>query len=83
MTARKATLPVWAEQTAFELKFPQEAWLSLDDGSDGRPNYWFMDVDERAPDDENAFMRTQSACRTSSSACRGSPLHPSLRGHFD
>ncbi|WP_407116151.1 3'-5' exonuclease [Bradyrhizobium sp. LMG 9283] len=59
-TARKPTLRVWAEQTAFELKDSlKRRGYRWNDGSDGRPKSWFRDVDETALDDEIAFLRTQ------------------------
>ena len=59
-TARKPTMRVWAEQTAFELKDSlKRRGYRWNDGSDGRPKSWFRDVDETALDDEIAFLRTQ------------------------
>ncbi|WP_061849777.1 3'-5' exonuclease [Bradyrhizobium sp. DOA1] len=59
-TARKPTLRVWAEQTPFELKDSlKRRGYRWNDGSDGRPKSWFIDVDETALDDEIAFLRTQ------------------------
>lgn len=59
-TARKPTLLVWAEQTAFELKDSlKRRGYRWNDGSDGRPKSWFIDVDETALDGEIAFLRTQ------------------------
>ncbi|WIW44858.1 3'-5' exonuclease [Bradyrhizobium sp. 62B] len=59
-TARKPTMRVWAEQTAFELKDSlKRRGYRWNDGSDGRPKSWFIDVDETALEDEIAFLRTQ------------------------
>lgn len=59
-TARKSTLRVWAEQTAFDLKDSlKRRGYRWNDGSDGRPKSWFVDVDESDLDDEIAFLRTQ------------------------
>lgn len=59
-TARKPTLRVWAEQTAFDLKDSlKRRGYRWNDGSDGRPKSWFIDIDETALDDEIAFLRTQ------------------------
>ncbi|MGX1167075.1 DNA polymerase-3 subunit epsilon [Bradyrhizobium sp. USDA 372] len=59
-TARKPTMRVWAEQTAFELKDSlKRRGYRWNDGSDGRPKSWFIDVHEAALDDEIAFLRTQ------------------------
>lgn len=58
--ARKPTLRVWAEQTAFELKDSlKRRGYRWNDGSDGRPKSWYIDVDETALDDEIAFLRTE------------------------
>ena len=63
-TARKATLRVWAEQSAFELKDSlKRRGFRWNDGSDGRPKSWFIDVDETALDDEIAFLRTEIYAR--------------------
>ncbi|WP_298884981.1 3'-5' exonuclease [uncultured Bradyrhizobium sp.] len=59
-TARKPTLRVWAEQTAFELKDSlKRRGYRWNDGSDGRPKSWFIDIDDTAIEDEIAFLRTQ------------------------
>src|SRR4051794_5958547 len=55
-TARKPTLRVWAEQTPFELKDSlKRRGYRWNDGSDGRPKSWFIDVDETALKDEIRF----------------------------
>lgn len=59
-TARRPTMRVWAEQTAFELKESlKRRGYRWNDGSDGRPKSWFVDVGEIALDDEIAFLRSQ------------------------
>ncbi|MDI3560641.1 3'-5' exonuclease [Bradyrhizobium sp. Arg816] len=59
-TARKPTLRVWAEQTAFELKDSlKRRGYRWNDGSDGRPKSWYIDLCETAVDDEIAFLRTE------------------------
>ena len=58
--ARRPTMRVWAEQTAFELKdVLKRRGYRWNDGSDGRPKSWFIDVDETALADEILFLRTQ------------------------
>jgi len=58
--ARKPTMRVWAEQSPFELKDSlKRRGYRWNDGSDGRPKAWFIDVDETALDDEIAFLRTE------------------------
>lgn len=57
--ARKPTTRVWAEQTAFQLKDSlKRRGYRWNDGIDGRPKSWFIDVDKAALDDEIAFLRT-------------------------
>lgn len=59
-TARRPTLRVWAEQTAFELKDSlKRRGYRWNDGSDGRPKSWFIDVDESGLDDEIAFLQAE------------------------
>ncbi|MCP2216216.1 3'-5' exonuclease [Bradyrhizobium elkanii] len=59
-TARRPTVRIWAEQTAFELKDSlKRRGYRWNDGSDGRPKSWFIDVDETALDDEIAFLRAE------------------------
>ncbi|QAU44098.1 3'-5' exonuclease [Bradyrhizobium guangzhouense] len=58
--ARKPTMRVWAEQSPFELKDSlKQRGYRWNDGSDGRPKSWFIDVDEAVLDDEIAFLRTE------------------------
>ena len=59
-TARKATLRVWAEPSAFDIKDSMtRRGYRWNDGSDGRPKSWFIDVDETALEDEIAFLKTE------------------------
>jgi DNA polymerase-3 subunit epsilon len=59
-TARKPTLRVWPDQTAFELNDSlKRRGYRWNDGSDGRPKSWSIDVCETAVDDEIAFLRTE------------------------
>lgn len=58
--ARKPTLRLWAEQSPFELKDSlKRRGYRWNDGSDGRPKSWFVDVDEAGLDGEIAFLRTE------------------------
>lgn len=58
--ARKPTLRVWAEQTAFELNdLLKRRGYRWNDGSDGRLKSWFIDVNKTSSDDEIVFLRTQ------------------------
>ncbi|MDT4740330.1 hypothetical protein [Bradyrhizobium sp. WYCCWR 12699] len=59
--ARKPTMRVWAEQTAFELKDSlKRRGYRWNDGSDGRAKSWFRDVDETALGDEIALLRSET-----------------------
>jgi DNA polymerase-3 subunit epsilon len=59
-TARKKTMRVWAEQSPFDLKDSLKGrGYRWNDGSDGRPRSWYVDVCENALDDEIAFLRTE------------------------
>jgi DNA polymerase III subunit epsilon len=59
-TARKKTVRVWAEQSPFELKDSlKRRGYRWNDGSDGRPKSWYIDVDEDAIDSEIAFLKTE------------------------
>ncbi|WGD52431.1 3'-5' exonuclease [Bradyrhizobium sp. CB1650] len=59
-TARRKTLRVWAEQSPFELKDSlKRRGYRWNDGSDGRPKSWYIDVAEAAFADEIAFLRTE------------------------
>jgi DNA polymerase-3 subunit epsilon len=59
-TARKPTVRVWAEQSPFELKESlKKRGYRWNDGTDGRPKSWYMDVCETVLQDEMAFLRTE------------------------
>ncbi|UQR62367.1 3'-5' exonuclease [Bradyrhizobium sp. C-145] len=59
-TARRKTLRVWAEQSPFELKDSlKRRGYRWNDGSDGRPKSWYIDVTEDAFADEIAFLRAE------------------------
>lgn len=59
-TARKPTVRVWAEQSPFELKDSlKKRGYRWNDGSDGRPKSWYVDVCETAIQGEIAFLRTE------------------------
>jgi DNA polymerase-3 subunit epsilon len=59
-TARKKTMRVWAEQSPFDLKDSLKGrGYRWNDGSDGRPKSWYIDVCETALDHEIAFLRTE------------------------
>jgi DNA polymerase-3 subunit epsilon len=59
-TARRKTARVWAEQSPFDLRDSlKRRGYRWNDGSDGRPRSWYIDVDEAALDGEIAFLRTE------------------------
>ena len=58
--ARKPTVRVWAEQSPFELKDSlKKRGYRWNDGSDGRPKSWYVDVCETAIDGELAFLKAE------------------------
>jgi DNA polymerase-3 subunit epsilon len=58
--ARKKTLRIWAEASPFDLKDAlRQRGYRWNDGSDGRPRSWYVDVDEVALDAEIAFLRSE------------------------
>jgi DNA polymerase-3 subunit epsilon len=58
--ARKPTVRVWAEQSPFELKDSlKKRGYRWNDGSDGRPKSWHIDLCETAVEDEITFLRSE------------------------
>jgi DNA polymerase III subunit epsilon len=58
--ARQPTVRIWAEQSPFELKDSlKRRGYRWNDGSDGRPKSWHIDVCETALDEELTFLRTE------------------------
>ncbi|UPK19179.1 3'-5' exonuclease [Bradyrhizobium sp. 131] len=58
--ARKPTVRIWAEQSPFELKDSlKRRGYRWNDGSDGRPKSWYVDVCESALEAELAFLRSE------------------------
>lgn len=56
--ARQKTIRIWAEQSPFELKdMLKKRGYRWNDGSDGRPRSWYVDVDEARQLDEIEFLR--------------------------
>jgi DNA polymerase-3 subunit epsilon len=59
-TARRRTVRVWAEQSPFELKDSlKRRGYRWSDGGDGRPRFWYVDVDATVLDDEIAFLKAE------------------------
>lgn len=56
--ARRKTIRIWAEQSAFELKDTlKKRGYRWNDGSDGRPRSWYIDVDEGTQAAEIEFLQ--------------------------
>lgn len=59
-TARRKTIRIWAEQSPFELKDSlKRRGYRWNDGSDGRPKSWYIDVAEADLDTEIAFLKAE------------------------
>jgi DNA polymerase-3 subunit epsilon len=59
-TARKPTVRVWAEQSPFELKDSlKKRGYRWNDGSDGRPKSWYIDVCKGLVEDEISFLKSE------------------------
>jgi DNA polymerase-3 subunit epsilon len=70
-TARRKTLRVWAERSPFELKDSlKRRGYRWNDGSDGRPKSWYIDVDEAALEEEIAFLKAEIYLRDVEPQCR-------------
>ncbi len=58
--ARRTTVRVWAQGSPFDLKDTLKArGYRWNDGSDGRPKSWFIDVDEEKRDAELNYLRKE------------------------
>ncbi len=56
--ARRPTFRIWAENSPFDLKeLHKKRGYRWNDGNDGRPRSWFVDVSEDARDDEMRFLK--------------------------
>ena len=57
--ARRKTIRIWAEQSPFDLKDElKKRGYRWNDGADGRPRSWYIDVDEASQANEIEFLRT-------------------------
>ena len=57
--ARRKTIRIWAEQSPFDLKDElKKRGYRWNDGVDGRPRSWYIDVDESNQANEVEFLRT-------------------------
>jgi DNA polymerase-3 subunit epsilon len=56
--ARRSTIRVWAQSSPFDLKDElKRRGYRWNDGSDGRPKSWHIDVDEAQSDDELKYLK--------------------------
>jgi DNA polymerase III subunit epsilon len=59
-SARKASLRIWAEGSPFDMKDAlKKRGYRWNDGTDGRPKCWFIDVAEELYEAELAFLRQE------------------------
>jgi len=58
--ARRTTIRVWAQHSPFDLKEVLKArGYRWNDGTDGRPKSWFIDVAQEARDSELSFLKKE------------------------
>jgi DNA polymerase-3 subunit epsilon len=58
--ARRKTVRIWVEQAPFDLKDTlKRRGYRWNDGTDGRPRSWYVNVDEAAKHAEIAFLRAE------------------------
>ena len=56
--ARRTTFRIWAERSPFDLKDElKKRGYRWNDGNDGRPKAWYVDVSETQRDGELKFLR--------------------------
>ena len=69
--ARRTTVRVWAQRSPFDLKDMLKArGYRWNDGSDGRPKSWFIDVDEDTRDAELSYLKKEIYQREIDIECR-------------
>jgi DNA polymerase-3 subunit epsilon len=69
--ARRTTIRVWAQRSPFELKDALKArGYRWNDGTDGRPKSWFIDVEEGNRDAELSFLKKEIYQRQVDIECR-------------
>ncbi|HZL36747.1 MAG TPA: 3'-5' exonuclease [Tepidisphaeraceae bacterium] len=69
--ARRTTIRVWAQRSPFDLKDALKArGYRWNDGTDGRPKSWFIDVEEGNRDAELSFLRKEIYQREVDIECR-------------
>jgi DNA polymerase-3 subunit epsilon len=69
--ARRTTIRIWAQHSPFELKDALKArGYRWNDGTDGRPKSWFIDVDEDKRDTELSYLKKEIYHREVDIECR-------------
>jgi DNA polymerase-3 subunit epsilon len=62
--ARRNTVRIWAESSPFDLKDDlRRRGYRWNDGSDGRPRSWHVEIDEGLLDAEMTYLRKEIYCR--------------------
>ena len=63
--ARRNTVRIWAESSPYELKDElRKQGYRWNDGSDGRPRSWHIEIDEGLLDAEMSYLRNEIYCRS-------------------
>lgn len=71
-SAHRTTVRIWAQRSPFELKDALKArGYRWNDGTDGRPKSWFIDVDENKRDAELSYLKKEIYQREVDIDCRG------------
>ena len=69
--ARRTTIRIWAQSSPFELKDALKArGYRWNDGTDGRPKSWFIDVNEDKRDAEFSYLKKEIYQRDVDIECR-------------
>jgi DNA polymerase-3 subunit epsilon len=69
--ARRTTVRVWAQGSPFDLKDALKVrGYRWNDGTDGRPKSWFVDIDENMRDAELSYLKTEIYQRDVDIECR-------------
>ena len=69
--ARRTTVRVWAQGSPFDLKDALKArGYRWNDGTDGRPKSWFVDIDEKMRDAELSYLKKEIYQRDVDIECR-------------
>ena len=69
--ARRTTVRVWAQGSPFDLKDALKVrGYRWNDGTDGRPKSWFVDIDEKMRDAELSYLKKEIYQRAVDIECR-------------